>query len=277
MSQASDATCPAVAGIDAGATLTKLALPGPNGVVLEALPSQQPDTVHAVLDRHGPARVGVTGGGAARLAATLGTSALAVDEFHAWQRGVCQLLPDPPERFLLVSIGTGTSVMLVEGEAVRRLGGTPLGGGTILGLGAALAGTSDFARLCALACAGDRSRVDVSVADVYTEGDAPLARDVMAASFARLAEGPHRRDARPEDRARSVMAMVGENVALVAGAFSLLVGVETLVFGGSTLRGNTALVDALSDYLARFGRTPVYLDDGAFAGALGARRVAAAG
>ena len=44
-----------------------------------------------------------------------------------------------------------------------------------------------------------------------------------------------------------------------------------------TAAGRSALVDALSDYVARFGRKPVYLEDGAFAGALGARCVAAAG
>jgi type II pantothenate kinase len=70
--------------------------------------------------------------------------------------------------------------------------------------------------------------------------------------------------------------MVGENVALLVGGLSLVVGVEHVVFGGSTLRGNTTLRAALSDYLARFGRTPTYLDEGAFAGALGARRLAAA-
>ena len=111
----------------------------------------------------------------------------------------------------------------------------------------------------------------------WAEGDAPLTTDVMASSFARLAAGPHRAaDARPEDLARSVMAMVGENVALLAGSLSLLVGVERIVFGGSTLAGNPALTDALSDYVGRFGRTPIYLAEGAFAGALGARRLAAA-
>jgi pantothenate kinase len=71
------------------------------------------------------------------------------------------------------------------------------------------------------------------------------------------------------------MAMVGENVALLAGSFSLWLGVDPLVFGGSTLAGNPALVEALDDYVGRFGRRAVHLADGAFAGALGARLLAA--
>jgi type II pantothenate kinase len=219
--------------------------------------------------------VGLTGGGAARLATTL-HEAVRVDEFRSWRAGVAELLPDRQERFLLVSIGTGTAMMLVEGESVRRLAGTPLGGGTILGLGAALTGESDFSALCALAAGGDRSRVDLSVADVYEGGIAPLASDVMAASFARLA-GRHRREApRPADLARALVAMVGENVALLAGSLSLLVGVEHVVLGGSTLRGNPTLRAAIADYLGRFGRTPTFLEEGAFAAALGARRLAGA-
>ena len=246
-----------IAGVDAGATLTKLALPEGAGCRLEIFPSERPDEVRAAPADHGATRVGLTGGGAARLAADLGSRAVAVDEFRAWECGVADLLPEALERYLLVSIGTGTSILLIDGDGARRMGGTPLGGGTVLGLGAALAGTSDFDRLCALAARGDRSRVDISVAEVYADGDAPLATDVMASSFARLAEGPHRREARPEDLARSVMAMVGENVALLAGSLSLVAGVESIVFGGSTLRGNTALAEALSDYVSRFGRKPV--------------------
>jgi type II pantothenate kinase len=266
-----------VAGVDAGATLTKLALPDGAACRLESVPAERPDLARTALADHRVERVGITGGGAARLAAGLDADAVAVDEFRAWRIGVGELLPEPAERFLLVSIGTGTSILLVEGDDVKRMAGTPLGGGTVLGLGAALAGTSDFDRLCTLAAGGDRARVDVSVAEVYADGDAPLATDVMASSFARLAEGPHRREARPQDLARSVMAMVGENVALLAGSLSLWLGVGSIVFGGSTLGGNAALREALEDYVSRFGRAPVFLEDGAFAGALGARRIAAGG
>jgi len=264
-------------GVDVGATLTKLALPDAAGCRLETVPSERRHDVRAALADHGAARIGITGAGAGRLAAELAGAIVPVDEFRAWQRGVGVLLPEAEPRYLLVSIGTGTSVVLVDGDRVQRVGGTPLGGGTILGLGAALTGSSDFDHLCALADAGDRTRVDVSVAELYAGSAAPLATDVMASSFARLAAGPHRRDARPEDLARSVMAMVGENVALLAGSLSLWLDVESILFGGSTLRGNQALREAVSDYVARFGRTAVHLDGGAFAGALGARRVAAAG
>jgi type II pantothenate kinase len=267
-----------IAGVDAGATLTKLALPGLDGPpLLRCLPSERPEAVLDILRACNARRIGITGGGAARLAEAL-PGAMIVEEFQAWRTGVTELLAgEAGDRFLLVSIGTGTSILLIDGANAQRLGGTPLGGGTVLGLGALLAGSSDFTTLCGLAVRGDRSRVDLSVAEVYADGDAPLHTDVMASSFARLADGPHRSaDARPEDLARSIMAMVGENVALLAGSLSLVVGVSRIVFGGSTLPDNPVLAEALSDYVGRFGREPIYLEDGAFTGALGARRLAAA-
>ncbi len=262
------------AGIDAGATLTKLALPSEDGSArLEALPSEQTEAILAKVEAAAPAHVGLTGGGAKRLLARI-PAGRTVDEFDAWHAGVQDIALEVGERFLLVSIGTGTSVLLVDGPKVQRLGGTPLGGGTVLGLGKVLAGTSDFEALCAMAERGDRARVDLSVADVYAGGDAPLTTDVMASSFARLADGAHHANASPEDCARSLMAMVGENVALLAGSLSLVVDAPAIAFGGSTVTGNPALAEALRDYVGRFGRKTHLLDHGGFIGALGARRLA---
>ncbi len=262
---------PRRAGVDAGATLTKIARAGADGPELFAIPSERTDeTVARLADLD---EVACTGGNGSRLAARLDVRTRAVPEFEAWRRGVRRLLGDvAAERYLVATVGTGTSILLVEGDRVTRLAGTPLGGGTVLGLGGALAGTSDFEALCELARRGDRSRVDLSVADIYDASEAPLATDVVAAAFARLPDGPHRAEtpARPEDLARSVMAMVGENVALLAGSLSLVARVEQIVAGGSTLQGNPTLTDALADYVGRFGRKLHVLEDGGFAGALGA-------
>jgi hypothetical protein len=43
-----------------------------------------------------------------------------------------------------------------------------------------------------------------------------------------------------------------------------------VVYGGSTLRTNPALRDVLALITAAFGREPIFLEAGEFAGALGA-------
>jgi type II pantothenate kinase len=158
--------------------------------------------------------------------------------------------------------------MLSDAGRVVRIGGTALGGGTLLGLGRRLAGCTDFAELCRLAERGDRWRVDLSVADVYAGGQTPpLAAELTASAFARLGREA---GARPEDLAAALVWMVGENVALIAGGLAGAAGVDHIVVGGGTLHGNPLLHEAIADIAGRFGRHCTFLDDGAYGAALGA-------
>lgn len=264
----------ATVGIDAGATLTKLVRWDAETAVAR-LPSADEAAVRAQVAAWAPERVGLTGGGASRLAATFGDVPVhAVGEFDAWAAGAPLAAAAEgttlPARFLLASLGTGTSVLHLGDGPVSRAGGTALGGGTVLGLGRLLLGAPDFATIAALAAAGDRRRVDLLVGDVYQDTTSPLLRELTAASFAKPGAMPRR-----EDLAHALMGLVGENVALVCGGLARSAGVETIVFGGSTLDGNPALATVVTTITTLFGHTPVLLRDGAFCGALGAAALAA--
>jgi type II pantothenate kinase len=221
-----------------------------------------------------PARVGATGGGAPQLGAVLaGVPMTTVGEFEAWAAGAPLLasaegVPLPP-RYRLASVGTGTSSLSVGDGPPTRLGGTAVGGGTFLGLGRLLVGESSFAGLAALAAAGDRREVDLLVRDVYRNAAGPLVGDLTAANFAKL------RSERREDLAAALATLVGETVALMAGALARGAGVETIVYCGSTLAGNPAVGAVIDDITRRFGSTPRFLRAGAYCGALGAAALAA--
>jgi type II pantothenate kinase len=222
-----------------------------------------------------PDSVGLTGGGATRLAQRLGGHALRVNEFAAWGKGAAELLKETElggaRRYLLVSLGTGTSVMLVDGMAVTRIGGTALGGGTVVGLGTALLDRSDFAEIAALADRGDRRRVDLLVSDIYQPGEIPLLGELTAASFGKLVRrGEEQPTPLREDLAHAVMGLVGENVALICAGLGATHQVDRVVFGGSTLRGNRTLREVLRLITAALGHETIFLPDGEFAGALGA-------
>jgi type II pantothenate kinase len=258
------------AGADVGATLVKLALRDASGrITTAALPADSLDAVAERLGELAPERIGLTGGGAPQLAKQLARPTAIVGEFEAWATGARALLgSEPPPRFLVVSLGTGTSVMLVEPDAVTRVGGTALGGGTIVGLGAALCGERDFDEIAALARRGDRRNVDLLVADIYPAGEFLLPGDINAASFAKLArEGAA---AAAADLAHGIMGLVGENVGIVCAGLAQRLGVELIVFGGSTLRANPALNAILGGVCAMLGRSPHFLADGQYAGAFGA-------
>jgi len=265
-------------GADVGATLAKLAIRAPNGRThFELAPARALDRVAGQITATTTQCVGLTGGGAPALATLLPSDTTAVDEFEAWAAGARMLLAaaDLPreEEFLLVSLGTGTSALRVDPDSVTRVGGTALGGGTLMGLGRALTGVHDFADLAAMARDGDRRRVDLLVSDIYRSGKLPLPGDLNAASFGKLARNDAE-PADPRDLAHAVVGLVGENVALVCCGLAAVAGLNQIVFGGSTLRENPALAEILVVLCLGMGREAVLLPQGEFAGALGALELA---
>jgi type II pantothenate kinase len=266
--------------VDVGGTLAKLAIArGEERVDYRLVPANGIERLALEVERLEPDRIGVTGGGAQALSRSLRLDTTAVGEFDAWGTGSWSLLAAqglaPGGRHLLVSLGTGTSIMLAEGARVTRVGGTALGGGTLLGLGATLTGAADFEALVALAGEGDRRRIDLLVSDIYREGDLPLPGDLTASSFAKLCDPACRASAATPDLAHAVIGLVGENVGLLCCTLAMVAGVKRIVFGGTTLRANPALAAVLTRVSTRLGCEAVFLRDGEFAGAVGALEIAA--
>jgi type II pantothenate kinase len=266
------------AGADLGATLTKLAFRTDDGALrFDLLPSGDPDEAARRIEAARPGTIGLTGAGAAGLSRLLGRDTAPVSEFDAWWVGAGVLLRrqgcGPPERDLVVSLGTGTSILLVEPDRVTRVGGTALGGGTLMGLGATLTGCIDYEELVALSGSGDRRRVDLLVSDIDPDGVIPLPRDLTASSMAKLGRDPGSHA--PGDLAQAVVGLVGENVALLTASLAALTGAARVVFAGSTLRHNPVLRDLLAGVTTAAGREVVFLEDGEFAGAVGALEMAA--
>jgi type II pantothenate kinase len=258
-------------GIDAGATLWKLCFEG-SETRLEVLPAGDLASLGERLDHWRPQRVCVTGGGAVQIEAALnGRDVRHVPEFEAWARGAPLLAERAgvklPPRYLLVSLGTGTSVLLVNGGTTRRVAGTALGGGTLLGLGRLLTGADSFDELARLADRGDRRNVDLLVGDIYPKGGIALHPDLNASSFAKL-------DSRdPADLAHAVVGLLGENIGIICAVVAQSAAIETIVYAGNTLTGNPALREVLEMVSLGLGHRPEFLPDGAFCGAVGASAV----
>jgi len=260
------------AGIDLGASLHKVALardPSLGDLELATFPASEADAALALVAARGPTRVVLTGGPATVVAATIGAPAVVVSEFDAWARGAGRLAERAgtslDEPYLLVSLGTGTSILLVADGTATRIAGTALGGGTLVGLGNLLLGVERFGRLVELAAAGSRRDVDLLLGDVYPDISVP---DFTAAHFGKV------RSRRPEDVAHALVGLVAENVALMAAAHALARGVSCVVYGGSPLRENPPLCRVLTTMTGYFGLRVVVLDDGAYCGAVGCLSVA---
>ena len=91
--------------------------------------------------------------------------------------------------YLLVSIGTGVSILRVDGPRKHeRISGSTIGGGTYWGLCRLLTGSDSFSDVLDLAMKGDPSKVDMMVGDIYGKNSNALEKsgltsDVVASSF----------------------------------------------------------------------------------------------
>lgn len=271
-------------GLDLGATLSK-AVVVPGGAPFADLtsfvcPRGDAAALAEFLSRFDVRLVGATGAGARRDGVPAGFAPVLVNEFEAWGQGERALI----ERsglvttypHLLVSLGTGTSILRVDADGtVRRVGGTALGGGTIRGLSRLLVGTDEHERLAVLAAAGNRSHIDLLVSDLYRAGEIALGEELTAANFGRVESHE------PADLAHSVARLVAENVALLSGALAAGIAREhglasplDVLYAGSTLRGHEALRKILTSTTRLAGAEARFLPDGELAGALGALAVA---
>ena len=71
----------------------------------------------------------------------------------------------------------------------ERVGGTMIGGGTLLGLANLMTGIKDFDQVVSLAQSGNNANVDMLVSDIYGPNSPfkELASDLLASSFAKVA------------------------------------------------------------------------------------------
>ena len=67
-----------------------------------------------------------------------------------------------------MSIGSGISIIKVnDNGSYQRVGGTMIGGGTLLGLANLLTGVKDFDTINELAMKGNNAGVDMLIKDIY--------------------------------------------------------------------------------------------------------------
>ncbi|MEM2351403.1 MAG: hypothetical protein QXT26_03250 [Thermoproteota archaeon] len=89
---------------------------------------------------------------------------------------------------LVVSAGTGTALVVTRngGKFTRHVGGTGVGGGTILGLSRRMLGVSDFMVLEEMALRGDLRKVDLMIGDLIGGPIGILPANVTASNFGKI-------------------------------------------------------------------------------------------
>lgn len=98
------------------------------------------------------------------------------------------------DRMIVTSMGTGTTLVMVDGTEVHHLGGLGMGGGTLNGLSQLLLGSNDIEHLVALASEGDIANVNLQIGDISARPLPGLPMDATASLFGNVKSGVHEAD-----------------------------------------------------------------------------------
>ncbi|MET1248255.1 type II pantothenate kinase [Sporolactobacillus sp. STCC-11] len=262
------------AGIDAGGTLIKVAIQRRQGWYFQSFSIRQVDDCLVWLnERAAPLSLRITGGKSAIVQDKLNRQdKTSVPEFLASCNGARHLLALEGQSqltdFILTNVGTGTSINLIRGEMQEWVGGTGVGGGTLVGLSGLLTNVYDYSKLIRLAAQGHRDSVDLTVSRIYGNGTPPIPGDLTASNFGALSG----KTAVPPsaDQVASVIGLVAETVTALSVMAAQKAGVDTVVYIGSSFVENPKLKKSVTRYSRQWGITPIILRDGSFCGAVGA-------
>ena len=138
-----------------------------------------------------------------------GVSTTKTDEFIA--DGLGARYESGLERAMVVSMGTGTSFVMCEGDNMRHIGGIGIGGGTLQGLSRIMLNTSDIKQVSALAMQGDIKHINLLIGDISAHPLPGLPMEATASIFARA-----KNDASKEDIACGIISMVLQSIGSAA-------------------------------------------------------------
>jgi type II pantothenate kinase len=217
-------------------------------------------------------RIAVTGGQHRVLPPQLGDcTVVSVPEVIAIGRGGQALAlaedDDPSTPVLVVSAGSGTAVVSARGSTYAHVTGTGVGGGTLLGLGRVLLGTTDVAIIDTMAMRGDANAVDLALKDVVSGPIGALPPNATAVNFGRLAR--QETPALPDDLAAALMTLVAQVIAITAINAARAERIERVVVIGhmADMPSFRRFVDQVGEY---YGMRLALPDRAGFGTAIGA-------
>ncbi len=114
---------------------------------------------------------------------------------------------------IVVSMGTGTAIIHATKDGkTDYLGGTGVGGGTVVGLSRKMLGMDDIGHIVEIAKDGSLDNVDLRIKDMYDQKSSiALAENMTAANFGKLSDL-----ASPGDIALAILNMVFETAGMLA-------------------------------------------------------------
>ncbi len=132
------------------------------------------------------------------------------------------------DRMIVVSMGTGTSLVQCEGDDIHHIGGIGVGGGTLAGLSRIMLKTDDVRQITALAREGDISKINLLIGDISAHPLPGLPMTATASLFSNAKANASR-----EDIAIGLIYLVLQSIGSGSILSSLGSGIKDFVMIGN--------------------------------------------
>lgn len=169
---------------------------------------------------------------------------------------------------IVVSMGTGTAIVHAkrDGDTVKTeyLGGTGVGGGTLVGLSKRMLGMESIEHIEEIALGGSLDNVDLKISDISSEGSLSLSKNMTASNFGKLSD-----IATGGDIALGIINMIYETAAMLGIFAARTKKVRDIVMTGNLTRMAQAksTFDAMNEI---FDKRFIIPDNSQFSTAIGA-------
>jgi type II pantothenate kinase len=210
-----------VIGIDIGSTTTKVAAVGSGNEIIkiktkaiDAITSATGAFGKMIMENHfkleNIEKINITGAGASKITDNLfGIRTNTVDEMTAIGTGGKYLSKN--DHIIISNIGTGTAIIEVNGNVISHLGGTGVGGGTIIGLSKELLKTTDFNTIMQYALKGNINNIDLNIGDIADTNIGFLNKEFTASNFGKMLD-----TATKEDLAIGIINLTYQVIGMVS-------------------------------------------------------------
>ena len=228
-----------VIGIDVGISTTKIVGIDEKGMVISPIRIKATDPITSLYGAFGKylhdnkikldevEQVMLTGVGAAYIDEHIyGFPTSKSEEFIA--DGLGAKYESKLDRMIVVSMGTGTSLVKCDGENIKHIGGIGIGGGTLAGLSRIMLKTDDIKQITNLAKDGDVSKINLLIKDISAKPLPGLPMSAVASLFSNAKTNASR-----EDIAKGLIWMVLQCIGSATILSSLESGIKDFVLIGN--------------------------------------------
>lgn len=169
-------------------------------------------------------QVMITGVGSASVDGKIfGLPTAKADEFQS--DGLGARFGSDLQRLIVVSMGTGTTLVKVEGSEIKHLGGISMGGGTLMGLSSLLLKTTNITTIQELASHGNVKNVNLQIEDICKNDIEGLPLYVTASLFGKAVNA----HVSEEDIAIGIYYLVIQTIGSAAVLSALNSGIRDFV------------------------------------------------